>query len=523
MLELRDYQKEAISALWRVWRADRKARPLLVCPTGGGKSCLVAEIIRAIHNKNKTLRILVVAHRKEIIRQNILEFQALTQLPVGVVSAGLGRKDRSTITFANIQSIFRSPGEWEVIICDEAHLISQKSSSMYQALLKANPNASVVGLTATPMRLDKSILVGADGIFSEIAYEITMGELIAKGFLAPLISVCDTQIDTAGVRKVAGDFHQGELELVTRPLVHEHARAIHSRTKQRNKVLVFCTGVKHTEEMAAALGGKAITGDMPEMLRDLYIEQFARGEFKYLCNCEVLTLGFNVPSIDCVALVRATQSLGLYIQMVGRGSRIAPGKKDALILDFGGNINRHGPVDLIEVITKKDAPPQFRVPPLKSCDECGCVCNIRLEHCPACGAKFPLKTKLTQSPSSAPILSTQDVDECIDMHVSLHNKPDKPTSFRIDLLMASGRSLMEFLCFEHGGYASEVARHKWQAFGGGTPAPAFALHALQRQHELGRPHKVRVKKEKGFWRITKILSWQKDRNDDDDDPTGLNI
>ena len=495
---------------------------MLVCPTGSGKSFLIAEIIRAINGKNKELRILVVSHRKEIIEQNVREFQALTNLPVGIVSAGLGRKDRRNITFANIQSLFRTPGEWDVILADEAHLISQKSNSMYQALLKANPTASVVGLTATPMRLDKSVLVGADGIFTEIAYEITMTELIAKGFLAPLISVCDAQIDTTGIKKVAGDFHQGELELVTRPLVHEHARAIHNRTKQRSKVLVFCTGIKHTEEMAAALGGKAITGDMPDMLRSLYIDQFARGEFKYLCNCEILITGFNVPSIDCVALVRATQSLGLYIQAVGRGSRTAPEKKDCLILDFGGNINRHGPVDLIEVVVKKDTPPQFRVPPVKSCDECGCVCNIRLELCPACGAKFPLKTKLTQAPSAAPILSTQDVDEVIDMHMSIHNKPDKPPSFRIDFLMASGKSIAEFLCFEHYGYAAQMARRKWEAFGGKTPAPAFCLHALQRKEELDAPHKVRLKKENGFWRINKVLSWQEDRPDDDD-PTGLNI
>lgn len=513
-LKLRQYQINCISALWAAFRRTPYCRPLLCCPVGSGKSLLIAEIVRAIVEKKKDWRVLVVAHRKEIVGQNAAEFQALTGLPVGIVSAGLGKKDRQQITFANIQSLFRTPGEWELIICDECHLISQNDGSMYQKLLNANLKAKVVGLTATPMRLDRSVLVGEGGVFSEIAYNITMQELIAQGYLAPLVSVQREGIPLLDVRMVGGDFSQGDVERNAMPDVHVHAAEIKRHTADRNRVLVFCAGVKHAHAMAEALGGELITGETLAMERDMRIERFKRGEFKYLINIDVLTVGFNVPSIDCIALVRATTSMGLYIQAVGRGSRVAEGKKDCKILDFGGNILRHGPVDLIEIKEKRQPNGEYAsVPPLKSCDECGCVCGARCEECPLCGNVFPIKAKLSDEPSPLPVLSQNTLTcDVVDMHLSVHQKAGGKSSLRIQFLLESGDTVNSFLCFNHGGWPAEKARDMWRKLSGGSSAPATSEAAYHRGSELRTPARVLVEKNGKWWNLKKVLGFKEPVN-----------
>lgn len=520
-MQLRDYQKDAIAALWKLFREKPNARPLLVCPTGSGKSVICAEIIRQIKEKRKDWRILVVTHRKEIVRQNAEKYQSLTGKPVGVMSAGLGQKIIREVTFANIQSVYRDVTRWDVIIIDECHLFSGKPESMYAKLLERNPSARVVGLTATPYRMDHGFLIGPDTLFTDVAYEISIEHLIGQGFLSPLVSVSAKEMDTSKVPMRGFDFQQEALELAALDHAKQHAPDILARTKDYRHILIFCSGVAHAQAIAALVGGECVHGELPNFERDMIINRFKAGHNRYLTNCDVLTTGFDFPAIDCVVLIRPTQSTGLYVQMVGRGSRISPGKDRCTVLDYGGNIRRHGPIDQIRVEYKEKLA-QFSLPPLKSCDECGCVVPIRVMKCPSCGAPFPVNSdKYTAEPATAPVLSKSGFDVAGVTH-RVHFKIGGTPSFRLDFNLEIDETISDFWCFGHTGYAREKACQNWAKFGGKSPAPKDAFEAEARAHELKQPVRIEAKKDGKYWRISKILEWYAPE-EYDDDPTGLNI
>lgn len=506
-MQLREYQIDAIRALWDTFREHPTARPLLVCPTGSGKTILVAEIIRQIKLARKDWRILVLTHRKEIVRQNAEKYQLLTKEPVGVVSAGLGQKIIRQVTFANIQSIYRDTTQWNVVIIDESHLISGKPESMYGQFLDKQ-SAKVIGLTATPYRMDHGFLIGPGSLFTHVAYEISIEHLIGQGHLSPLVSLPATaqEMDVANIATRGFDYAQEALEELANKHVHQHAKDILARTQDKRHVLVFCSGVSHAQQLAALLGGECVHGGLAAFERDRMLDRFKAGQNKYLTNCDILTTGFDFPAIDCVVLVRATRSTGLYVQMVGRGSRTAPNKAHCLVLDYGGNIRRHGPIDQIHVEYKeKDA--RFSVPPLKSCDACGCVVNIRIMTCPACGAAFPEgSNKYTPTPDTAPILSKNGFDVS-GTNCKVHYKVGGTPSLRVDYHLLIDEVISDFWCFGHTGYAREKACQTWAKFGGKLPAPKDAEEAFSRFGELRTPSKIEAKKDGKYWRVTSVLAW----------------
>jgi DNA repair protein RadD len=511
MKQLRPYQTEAIKALWSAYARNRNAVPLLVLPTGSGKSLVLAEIIKQLIAKNPRWRILVVTHRKELVDQNAKEIHAHTGKAVGIVSAGLGKKTVRQITCANIQSIFKNPGTWECVIVDESHLISGNDNSMYGKLFQRAGKPIICGLTATPYRLDMGLLVGERNIFTEIAYSADMAELIAQGYLAPLISVSKEKLDLSQVRHNGNEFNQADLEATLRPLSAQHANSILSLTKDRKHVLVFCSGVAHAAEMASLLGGEHVTGGMDQLQRDRIINRFKDGFTKYLCNCEILTTGFNFPAIDCIVLLRPTESIGLYIQQVGRGSRTAEAKENTLILDYSGNIERHGPIDAVQVIQKPLCPPEFRIAPVKACSECGCVVPIAIMVCPLCHAAFPAgsSNKLKEAPSSAPILSTNEEAYCTDSKAYIGK-----TGALVIKYETSVGPIWDSFCFEHEQeFPRRMAVRKWSGL---LPAPSSCLEGLDRAGELKRPRRMTVKKDGKYFRILKVLEYWDDFEVDDD-------
>lgn len=509
-MQLRPYQEESLRALWRFWREKPAGVPLLIAPTGSGKSFIIAKMCELILKKRPKYKIVVVSHRKEIIQQNAAEIDALLGMPVGIYSAGLGQKTVRKVTCANIQSIYKKPIEAHLIVLDECHLIGKKSDSMYQQFLTRamlqNPNVKLVGLTATPMRMDQGALVGDDTLFTDYCYDISLTELIADGFLSPLISKCGTEkIDLSKVKKSGYDYNQEDLEATMMPHIARHAAEIKARTVDRKHVLVFCSGVKHAHEMAKALGGECVTGEMVAFERDRKLRDFSGGRTKYLCNCEVLTTGYNFPGIDCIVLLRATQSAALYIQAVGRGSRITEGKANCLVLDFGGNIARHGPIDLIQVKRKKDKM-QIGFAPTKECPKCGAIVAIRTMLCPSCEFTFPPPAeKLESKPEeTAPILNAPEVLNVETFNVKVHRKADKPPSLRL-VFSSRLNDVSDFLCFEHGGYATHMAQRKWMFFGGQAPLPKTTEEAFNRSRELITPAKLEIIKAGNFYRVLKIL------------------
>lgn len=519
-LSLREYQREAIAATYQYLR-DHDGNPVVVLPTGAGKSLVMAELVRdAVTNWPET-RILILAHVKELLEQNAKELrQHFPGVDLGIYSAGLRSRDtRNQILVASIQSVYRKAfdlGRFDLILVDECHLIPHTADGMYRTFLTnstlVNPALRVIGLTATDYRLDSGRLTTGEGaLFHAVAYDANVGDLIRAGFLCRVTTRrTDTQLDTSSVHTRGGEFIPGELaaavdvDAITRAAVAEMIR----HGEDRRAWLVFCSGVEHAHHVAAELRSNGIpaatiTGDTPNAERDATIAAFRAGRLRALTNCNVLTTGFNVPHVDLIALLRPTQSTGLYVQMVGRGLRNADGKPNCLVLDFAANIERHGPIDAISVRDKRASDGDGEAP-VKACPECGLYLLIAARECPECGFVFPEpEPKIEPKASKAAILSDEVIEpewtEVLWCDYLPHNKPGKPTSLRV--LYQTGISrVSEWVCLEHSGYAQEKAAHWWRVRSGGA-VPTTVQEALERREELREPTHILLTKEGKYDRV----------------------
>lgn len=517
-MDLYPYQRDAINALWRYWKENPKGSPLIVCPTGGGKSLILSSIISQISAKLPRFRFLLATHTKEIVSQNAKELQGLMSGElIGIYSAGLGSKNMRRVTFANVQSIYKKARELTVdmLIVDEAHLISQNEKSMYQTLIsllqKNNHRVMVMGLTATPMRMDQGSLISDGSTFTDIAYNIGIRELIDGGYLCPLVSMAKNAVDLSGVHTSGYDYNQGEMQEAfdRKSLVEEHCKDIIKCAGERRHWLIFCTGIKHAQDVSAKLmeigiAADYVSGDMLNIERDQKIARFKDGTIRALCNVGVLTTGFNFRPVDCVVLLRATKSASLYIQCVGRGTRTADGKTNCLVLDYGGNIERHGPIDMVYVKPGKSKKAEVGVAPFKRCPMCGCCVATKVTACPNCDYLFPEPTKeLEMKPSAAPILSAVEEIEVTARNIMRHQKDGKPDSLKI-VYYSGMRTFMDFLCFEHGGFASTQAAKKWWSRGGVVPAPKTIAEALHRSEELPPVRSLKVIKRGKYHEILSV-------------------
>lgn len=360
--ELRWYQAECVEALWE--NLDRHVAASV--PTGGGKSLIIAELCRRALTQYPGTRICVLAPRRELIEQNTAELLALwPEAPASIFCAGLRQKNAKDITVASIQSVYNkgvdTTGQYDLVIADEAHLVPHGSDGMFHKFFASHPEAKVVGLTATPYRLDGGMIHEGDGrLFDSLVYECDVARLIKEGFLSNVVSKGGSaKADMSNVHTVAGEFKADEMEAafnddVTLAAVNDAVK----RLEGRSRVLVFVAGVEHGRKTAKALENAfngqilEVYGSTPSKDRGDAVEAFRNGSKRFLVNCGVFTTGFNVPSVDGIMLLRATKSPGLYVQMVGRGLRRAEGKTDCLVLDYGGNVERHGPIDNVAVESK---------------------------------------------------------------------------------------------------------------------------------------------------------------------------
>jgi len=230
-----------------------------------------------------------------------------------------------------------------------------------------NPNVRLVGLTATPYRMTTGMICGPENLLNEVCYETSVRELIVQGYLCPLKTKAGRRkVDTTGLHIRGGEFIAGEVEALmdSGALVRDACAEIVDHTRDRHSVLIFAAGVAHARHVRRVLGELGqecgfVCGETPAAERAETLARFREGALKYLVNVNVLTTGFDAPNIDCVAMLRPTNSPGLYYQMVGRSFRLHPDKTDSLVLDFGGNILRHGPVDALQI--KKTMRVDYRV------------------------------------------------------------------------------------------------------------------------------------------------------------------
>lgn len=486
-MEPREYQKEAVQAVYDYLRKVDGKNPCVVIPTGGGKSLVMAMICRDIVQEWKD-RVLILAHVKELLEQNanhLREIMPDIAALIGVHSASLKRHDTAhPIIVAGIQSVYKKAlkmGRFDVIIIDEAHMIPEEGQGRYRTFLQeaklVNPEVRVIGFTATPYRLTTGYICKKDGILNDICYEIGVKKLIEDGFLSPLVSHgSHHQANMDSVKIKGGEYDSEQAEQAMLAVVQAATEEILQRTQDRKSVIIFCSGVKHAEAVAKIISENGhecatIFGDTKSTERDAVVKKFKSGAIKYLVNVNVLTIGFDHRGIDCVALMRATLSPGLYYQMVGRGLRKEDGKTDCLVLDYGGNVLRHGPIDRIRVKDKKEKGSGEGEAPMKKCPKCLCHCHASAVICSNlnCDYVFPKKAPHKPTAGTESIVSATSVKvlEVAQVFYSRHqnrNDASKPDTMRVEYITNLYESgISEWVCFGHHGVAREKAIAWWKA------------------------------------------------------------
>lgn len=342
-MNLRPYQAKAKEAVLSEWQGGR-ARTLLVLPTGTGKTIVFSAIIADRVAAGE--RVLVLAHRGELLEQAADKLQQATGLGCAVEKAeSTSLASWFRVTVGSVQSMMRpqrlaqfDPGYFDAIVIDEAH---HCLSDSYQRVLEHFPAAHVLGVTATP---DRSDMRNLGQYFDSLAYEYTLPQAIRDGFLSPIKALTiPLRLDISGVSVSAGDYKASELGTALDPYLEQIATEMRQHCQGRRTV-VFLPLVATSQKFRGILeahGFRAaeVNGnseDRAEILRD-----FQQGKYDVLCNSMLLTEGWDCPAVDCIVVLRPTKSRSLYCQMVGRGTRLSPGKSHLLLLDFLWHTERH--------------------------------------------------------------------------------------------------------------------------------------------------------------------------------------
>ncbi len=400
---LRPYQDAAIQGLRDAFAAGYHS-PLLVLPTGGGKTVTFSFMASRLAANGKRLAILV--HRDELVDQ-VSETLARFDVPHGYIAAGRLYDKRHRVHVASVQTLARRMDRVAVpdyVICDEAHhCIGASTWGKVVAEWRAvNPALRLIGVTATPERLSGE---GLGEVFDEMVLGPSTRELIDLGALAEYrLFAPSQQLDLSGVKSRMGDFIRGEVAAkVDKPAIIGSAVGEYRAKLNGAPAVAFCVSVEHAEHVAEqfrAQGFRAakLDGNMERSVRRELVRDFGRGVVQVLTSVDVVSEGFDVPGIVGAILLRPTQSLGLYLQQVGRALRTAPGKDCAVLLDHVGNSQRHGLPDeprewsLLGRERKRGGKDPDDVA-IRQCPACFAISPAAAAKCRECGAAFPLKPR----------------------------------------------------------------------------------------------------------------------------------
>lgn len=383
---LRPYQQEAVDATIHYFRKHTQPA-VIVLPTGAGKSLVIAELARLARG-----RVLVLAHVKELVEQNHSKYLAYG-LEADIFAAGLNRKEsHSKVVFGSVQSVARNlaafDGQFSLVIIDECHRISLNDKSQYQQIIqhlqKSNAALRILGLTATPYRLGSGwiyqyhyhgIVRGDENcFFRDCIYELPLHYMIKNKFLVPpeRLDMPVLQYDFSQVSLTsAGIFSEQELNLSLKKqqrITPKIVAQIVEYAMPLQGCMIFAATVEHAKEVLGYLPEQSaalVTAETPAADRQSIINQFKKRELHYLVNVSVLTTGFDAPHVDVIAILRPTESVSLYQQIVGRGLRLCEGKTQCLILDYAGN-----PHDLYRPEVGSSKPNSSSVPVQVFCPLC---------------------------------------------------------------------------------------------------------------------------------------------------------
>jgi superfamily II DNA or RNA helicase len=404
-IELRDYQ---VKALDDIDRAEREGvrRPLVVHPTGTGKGVVMGAAAARRAHLGRTL---VLVHREELADQFIekVEWQA-PDLRTGLVKGDQGNDVSAPVVVASVPTVARDnrlaqllqaslASPFGTIIADEAHHAPAPSwTKVLTAMGAWKPYGPLtVGFTATPERDGKTL-----GVWEKVVSYMSIREAIYRGFLVPILPalIVETKMDLTKIRKGGdGDLSGGDLgrEMEESGAIEEIADGLIEHASDR-KILAFTPTVKTAHALAAALvrrgvSAEAVDGETETGLRTAIKRRLKTGETRCVVNCGVFTEGFDEPSIDCVAVARATKFHGLYLQMAGRGTRLSPGKKDLLIIDFVGATRRHDLITRVDIGDELDTKRKKPTEPGEGqvCPTCDIACEVSWHRCSLCRRYLP--------------------------------------------------------------------------------------------------------------------------------------
>ena len=536
---LREYQSRAVTDLFAWWTKHQEDHdiPLLVLPTAAGKSVICAEIVRQMWDQWPLFhpRTVVLVPSKELAEQNAAKLRALLppNISVGFVSASLGTKKYSAdVIVATIGSIHKAShllGNIKAVVIDEAHLVSQKAgdAGMYRTFLSKLGELCefrTVGMTATPFRGNGVWLTdGDEPLFTGIASRVSMRELLNAKFIAPLVPPTkhiETRIDASHVGISNGDYKVGELSREVEKYLAKVAIEATRIASERKKWIAFTPSVANAESLSDKLNKQGIVsavvcGETPKQEREDLIRQFKEHQIHCLVTVLALSVGFDVPDVDCIIWCRPTKSPVLYVQGMGRGTRIADGKDDCLVLDFTDTVERLGPVDTIQGRAKKRSGPQEA--PYSICPDCGernapaalvciyCQGQIREEEE---AAPMDAKVSLAALLSSASEIGELIWHDVTRVDYAIHRKEGKPDSLRVDYFSGLLRTASEWVCFDHHGYAKEKAYQWWARRNpnGIQPNNTFVAFGLSKQ--LSSPARIATRKNGKY---TEVKHYEFDR------------
>jgi DNA repair protein RadD len=411
-LKLYDYQEEAIKACFaylKLTQGDSTKAPLLKLPTGSGKSLIQADMIDRIIKSKPTAKILCLCHATQIINQNYQEFTGYSSLPgVGIYCSKLGRKDKSQVLFSSIQSAAKSELDelsFDILFIDEAHLCGNKEESQYRTfinkLLKKNAKLRIIGLTATPWRMDGGCLIsGENKIFTCIVYEVTIRKLIELQKLCPIVTpdnkvLIQPDLSDLVMNNATQDYTGKSQSKIISSKIEEIVEEALIVAKDRKSFLWFCPTIELCVKLRELLKSREETaslyvGNTGQKDREKIKDKFDERKVRHLISVNATAVGFNSRCVDCVVALRITNSSSFWIQLLGRGMRLFPGKLDCLLLDYGDNIARHGSVENIEAPQpkKKKGDGEFKM--VKICPSCNCELHISKIECNFCGYGYPV-------------------------------------------------------------------------------------------------------------------------------------
>lgn len=568
MYTLRPYQADSVKAVIHYFR-HHSTPAVIVLPTGAGKSLVIAELARLAKG-----RVLVLAHVKELVEQNHAKYEGYG-LTGGIYSAGLGRKDTDhSVVFASVQSVARNltdfTDQFSLLVIDECHRVPDDKNSSYQKviahLLSLNLGMKVLGLTATPYRLGMGWiyqyhtrgLVRSEEprFFQDCIFELPIHYLLDEDFLTParLIDAPVLSYDFSQIKPTStGRYKESELDLVIEQSKRATPQIIEQvirLAKGKQGVMIFAATVRHAQEILSLLPPEQaaiVIGETPSHERDLIIQRFKQQEILFLVNVSVLTTGFDAPHVDLIAILRPTESVSLYQQIIGRGLRLSPGKTECLILDYAGN--RYDLYQPEVGDPKPDSNSEIITIPCPACgfnnnfwgklDENGfliehygrrcqgyfedketgerehCGYRFRAKYCSECGADNDIAARICHECEATLVdpdkklkeaLNLKDalVFECLSMELSVHKDNQGKNHLKVTYQGENNALVHEFWSLttikQKATFKQRFVRphlaDKHRPFTAASPSKV-----VENQHRFRPPQFVIARKEGRFWRL----------------------